>query len=686
MANAQAANQLGLMAESPGIYAALLRRCVGMQVYPLCVHRAMPGGRTREEIDPAQEVWAADLLRLLQRPDPADVDAVFPALPGELLLAQLMADLIMAGTAYVRFQTGTGGAIVGLARLHPAVTSILYVNGARRIWYRPTAAQAQTFDGREVCVLRWISAAADARAELGIGAGECLEAISAAEVGALERTRTAIEQGGVDIAVEATDPATAALLMDPDQRLALANDLTAALGKEGQRVLIPSGGYKLNDLGLKPADLRAPETLTAARQAQLMAIGVVPVMVGADSTSYATAAAQLRVQYSWDLELAAWMEAFLLRPLAQAFARNGGGRAALSASMVTCAWDLSSHPGALAARTEAIARAVQLVDLGWTAAQAAEAEGLDLPPPEGQPRPKVPAMTPPASSSPAQGGGNPADAQGGGRTLGEWLTRSQPVTPPTPPEDPVEQQRSMLWRQKEEARTRSDADLRTAARSTLDQERTRYLTDLRAMLDAAWNGESYGSVAWGDLGAENPAVYVDGIGTPWLQTWEEAAAGAVPDDLGVPHVSSTPATLDAFQPSADAMAATTRSWTLDAARAAVEAGLPPDAALADVAQGPAFDAARDLMIARTETVRAQSEGTSARYEAAAAAGVQLEQEWLSARDSHVRDSHRALDGQRVPVGATWSIPGGPETRGPGLSGDPGEDINCRCAVSPVVVG
>jgi len=92
------------------------------------------------------------------------------------------------------------------------------------------------------------------------------------------------------------------------------------------------------------------------------------------------------------------------------------------------------------------------------------------------------------------------------------------------------------------------------------------------------------------------------------------------------------------------------------------------------------------MIARTETVRAQSEGTSARYEAAAAAGVQLEQEWLSARDSHVRDSHRALDGQRVPVGATWSIPGGPETRGPGLSGDPGEDINCRCAVSPVVVG
>ena len=68
------------------------------------------------------------------------------------------------------------------------------------------------------------------------------------------------------------------------------------------------------------------------------------------------------------------------------------------------------------------------------------------------------------------------------------------------------------------------------------------------------------------------------------------------------------------------------------------------------------------------------------YRDAEAQGVKLEMEWLSARDGSVRDTHRALDGQRVPVDGRFKATDGDTARYPGDFANVANDANCRCAV------
>ena len=86
---------------------------------------------------------------------------------------------------------------------------------------------------------------------------------------------------------------------------------------------------------------------------------------------------------------------------------------------------------------------------------------------------------------------------------------------------------------------------------------------------------------------------------------------------------------------------------------------------------------RAATIARTETGKAFNSG---RVVGMIQAGIS-KQEWLTARDSFVRDSHQPLDGDVVAVGSAFSnglmYPGDP-------SGPPEEVINCRCTILPVI--
>lgn len=86
---------------------------------------------------------------------------------------------------------------------------------------------------------------------------------------------------------------------------------------------------------------------------------------------------------------------------------------------------------------------------------------------------------------------------------------------------------------------------------------------------------------------------------------------------------------------------------------------------------------RSLVIARTETA---SMANAVRFEGMKAEGI-VEQEWVTARDEAVRESHQSLDGQKRAIGETFGngleYPGDP-------AGDAGEVVNCRCVAVPVV--
>ena len=113
-------------------------------------------------------------------------------------------------------------------------------------------------------------------------------------------------------------------------------------------------------------------------------------------------------------------------------------------------------------------------------------------------------------------------------------------------------------------------------------------------------------------------------------------------------------------------------------------GLPVAQIGRNIQAATAFSATRSLRIAQTESTKAANIGAQQAYEQAAAQGVRVQKQWLSARDAKVRDSHAALDGQTVGVNENFVSESGAEAPSPGSFGEASEDINCRCTMIPVV--
>lgn len=90
-----------------------------------------------------------------------------------------------------------------------------------------------------------------------------------------------------------------------------------------------------------------------------------------------------------------------------------------------------------------------------------------------------------------------------------------------------------------------------------------------------------------------------------------------------------------------------------------------------------------LRNARTYTTSAENKGRIDSYNRARKLGIDVEKEWQSTPDGRTRDSHIELDGERVPVNATFSngcrYPADP-------MGTPEEVYNCRCTLVAAVKG
>ncbi|HEU4752007.1 MAG TPA: phage minor head protein, partial [Armatimonadota bacterium] len=97
---------------------------------------------------------------------------------------------------------------------------------------------------------------------------------------------------------------------------------------------------------------------------------------------------------------------------------------------------------------------------------------------------------------------------------------------------------------------------------------------------------------------------------------------------------------------------------------------------------------RATVVARTEAIGAMNAGRLEAFKALAEEDPELELEafWLATSDSRTRPTHRAAEGQRVPVGQPFTVGGFP-LRFPGdPSGPPQEVIQCRCTLLLVEPG
>lgn len=96
-------------------------------------------------------------------------------------------------------------------------------------------------------------------------------------------------------------------------------------------------------------------------------------------------------------------------------------------------------------------------------------------------------------------------------------------------------------------------------------------------------------------------------------------------------------------------------------------------------------ASKAIRIVQTETHRAQSQGTQAAFERAAAKGLVFKRVWVATLDGRTRDRHRMLDGQKVGHDEPFKY-SGMEAMYPGGFGIASMDINCRCSVRAEIEG
>lgn len=110
---------------------------------------------------------------------------------------------------------------------------------------------------------------------------------------------------------------------------------------------------------------------------------------------------------------------------------------------------------------------------------------------------------------------------------------------------------------------------------------------------------------------------------------------------------------------------------------AAVSGASVDDIAKDLRRVMAMNVRDSIRVARTAMTGAENAGRVNAYQRAQAMGIELEQMWLATLDGRTRPSHRELDGESVPVSATFSN----GCRFPGDPSGPAEEVmNCRCTL------
>lgn len=109
----------------------------------------------------------------------------------------------------------------------------------------------------------------------------------------------------------------------------------------------------------------------------------------------------------------------------------------------------------------------------------------------------------------------------------------------------------------------------------------------------------------------------------------------------------------------------------------------PDVAR-DVTKRMNMAAGRAERIVRTEGHRAREMGKLSSFQHAHDEGVRFTYIWQSALDANTRELHEEMDGREadevVDGRPYFSLPDGVTAEGPGMTGEPHHDINCRCSM------
>ena len=586
---------------------------------------------SRGEGTAAQRIDRHPLLDLLSRPSSKT--------PGRVFWAQILADLALTGNAYALILYAPGGRIpVSLIRLHPRRVEIVTDPHGQ--------VEAYVYDGSGLrtryaadTVLHWRgpSWTDDPRLVFGSGAIEALHQELSAEQALQKRTAAQAKRGRPDAIARPATTTTGAGVWSKEQVRAFAEAINEVFERRDGGIAVLGGQAEISPLGWSPRDLEFPAQRGLTREAVLAVFGVPPTRLQLPTANYAQSTDAMTQYWGGVVGRSRAFCALLTERLCPVFGLPDG----------QISQDFSDVPYLQAERTARLQRVSAHILNGLSPADAYAYEGFaDAPAPAEAP------PTPPADPAPRAASSDPR-----GDLWRGWIARAQ---------SPAERRIRILaasWLRSTSGRVAG----RLAVAADLSPG---------ALIGDAWRPEEERAALLAWLGPQIRALT--------LQGWREAAQ--VLGEIGAPETAQIPARADA---AAQLLLLSTRAEIERQIRIGLEAGDTAADLAARVRSCAAFAPTRAQAIARTEATRALNDGAHDAIAAANRAGVLARKMWLSARDSGVRPSHRALDGQVVEVGAPFRIPAGVEGAGqeadyPGGFRTAAESCNCRCTILPVL--
>ena len=603
----------------------------------------VPWTVSRGKGEKAERLPEHELLALLENPTTWQT--------GEEWERQVWTFLLLTGNAYAVLVGPDGAPPRSLPLLHPEQTRIVSTDYGAPAAYEYNDGSAR-YEPSRIVHFRLASWQRAPQGLLGEGLIRALHNDLTADLAASKMAARTARRGRPDVILSPDGG-----LWEPDAREAIATAYDKQVARGGALVL--SDAMKAEFPSFTPRDLEFQAQRQLTRETVMAAFGLVPGRLGIPDANYATQQAQNAVYWQGLVGLARLLSARLTRSVG-----------ALCGADIVIGKDFSGVEALQESRTARQERVVTWTLLGAAPAEAASYEGFhDAPvPAAGEEPDERPDDVETPDETPA-----PRALRLVADRDARW--RSFLTDTHTPAE------RALATRIGRELEAQAD---RVAARLDLvtwpvRQARRLVTRDIASdILSVLWP-----SLEDEALGEASRGVLAAAIDRAFGQTEGEMAVGAL---------EFAPSRKNALIDANMASLLKAGEFTRYSVKTVIDRGLADGWSVnemqAQIQKAAAFGPARALRVARTETTRAVNGGASSAMSAAQAIGARVRQEWLSARDRHVRDAHLLLDGQERALGEPFVIPGGvyqgKAALYPGDFADPALVVNCRCTVIPVL--
>ena len=617
----------------------------------------------------------------------------------QLFRKQLITDYILTGDAYALI-AGEREPVALLRMIPQRVTVKPWADGQPGQYLYDSSGKTREYTFEEVLHLRSPSWEDDPSNLYGTGAVRPLDHDLRTELASIKSAEQTAKTGRPSGIISPSEP-DAVWGKEQISRIRKGYERQMS-GQSG--LLILGGPAKFDSLQMTPRDLEFSQQREMTRSATLAVFSVPPTRVGLPTANYATAREQAKVYWQTLQSRAAFIDVELTR-LAQMFPGS---------ESVRVVHDFSAVEALQESRSDRVLRVRQWYDMGLSLADAAAFEGFEeLPEQEfadeldsmdGQPEPEADeaeaenlrglfgtvekqVAEPAPAPEPAL---QPEEARS---VFASWYDdddededkRREYIIPQTR-EERVEVWKGYIERLHEPA----ERKINILMRGFFTKQSKRYASRLRRFYNqkgitkAPPTEQELTQI----LASEKEKAALRQLVLPIFSSLLEQSYQLAIRQMDAGDRVFDPIRLDGAIAAATGQMVTDVSETTERAiRKIIIEGLAEGQTTAQVQRrlmdSKAFDAARALMIARTEATRNTNAGALAAFASAADEGVPVQVMWITAGDSEVREAHRELDGVFVPEGEAFSSSGGSPV-GPGQFGSASEDINCRCNLIPFI--